>query len=95
MNKYVHELFNERKMLNARRDNLLRAVDLSINKKNYHKVKDRNIEEVIKLRERIKEIDKKIDFILNLDRMMKYEKINESDFNFERDKKESMGKRQP
>ena len=81
MNSYLYQLFNERKMLNARRDNLLRAVDLSVNTKNYFKVKNRNIDEVIKLREKIKEIDKKINFIININKAIDNEKINESDIN--------------
>lgn len=92
--KYIKELAERKKLLKIRMNNLLTAVDHSFGKSYYHKVKNKNFQEINKIRDEIAEIDKKINFALNLDKEFnKYEEIDESNSNIERNKKESMGTR--
>ena len=91
--KYIKELAERRKLLKIRMNNLLTAVDHAFGKPYYHKVKNKNFKEINKIRDEIAEIDKKINFALNLnEEFLKYEEIDESNSNIERNKKESMGK---
>ena len=92
--KYIKELAERKKLLKIRMNNLLTAVDHAFGKSYYHKVKNKNFKEINLIREEIAKIDKKINFAINLDKEFnKYEEINESNSNIERNKKESMGKR--
>lgn len=92
--KYIKELAERKKLLKIRMNNLLTAVDHAFGKPYYHKVKNKNFKEINKIRDEIAEIEKKINFALNLDKEFnKYEEIDESNINIERNKKESMGKR--
>lgn len=92
--KYIKELTERKKLLKIRMNNLLTAVDHAFGKSYYHKVKNKNFKEINKIREEIAEIEKKINFALNLDKEFnKYEEIDESNSNIERNKKESVGKR--
>ena len=92
--KYIKELAERKKLLKIRMNNLLTAVDHAFGKEYYHKVKNKNFQEINKIRDEIADIDKKINFALNLDKEFnKYEEIDESNSNIERNKKESMGKR--
>ena len=91
--KYIKELAERKKLLKIRMSNLLTAVDHSFGKPYYHKVKNKNFQEINKIRDEIAEIDKKINFALNLnEEFIRYEKIDESNSYFEGSKKESMGK---
>ena len=94
MNKYLFELYNEKKALNARRDNLLRAVIITGKKKGSSESRDRNFKKIVEIKEKIEKIDKKIKFVFNLDEEIdKIEKIDESDSNIQRNKKDSLGTR--
>ena len=85
MNKYLFELYNEKKALNARRDNLLRAVIITGRKKGASESRDRNFKKIVEIKDKIEKIDKKIKFVLNLDEEIdKIEKIDESNFNKKR-----------
>lgn len=85
MNKYLFELYNEKKALNARRDNLLRAVIITGKKKGASESRNRNFKKIVEIKEKIAKIDEKIKFVLNLDEEIdKIEKIDESDFNKKR-----------
>lgn len=85
MNKYLFELYNEKKALNARRDNLLRAVIITGRKKGSSESRNRNFKKIIEIKDKIAKIDEKIKFVLNLDEEIdKIEKIDESNFNKKR-----------
>lgn len=91
--KYIKELAERKKLLKIRMNNLLTAVDHAFGKPYYHKVKNKNFQEINKIRDEIAEIDKKINFALNLnEEFIRYEKIDESNSDSEESKKESMGK---
>lgn len=92
--KYIKELAERKKLLKIRMNNLLTAVDHAFGKEYYHKVKNKNFKEINKIREEIAEIDKKINFALNLnEEFIRYEKIDKSNSDYEGSKKESMGTR--
>ena len=92
--KYIKELAERKKLLKIRMSNLLTAVDHAFGKPYYHKVKNKNFQEINKIREEISEIDKKINFAINLnEEFIRYEKIDESNSDSEGSKKESMGTR--
>lgn len=92
--KYIKELAERKKLLKIRMNNLLTAVDHSFGKPYYHKVKNKNFKEINKIREEISDIDKKINFALNLnEEFVRYEKIDKSDSDSEESKKNSMGTR--
>lgn len=91
--KYIKELAERKKLLKIRMNNLLTAVDHSFGKPYYYKVKSKNFQEINKIREEISEIDKKINFALNLDKEFnKYEEIDKSNSDSEGSKKDSLGK---
>jgi hypothetical protein len=92
--KYIKELAERKKLLKIRMNNLLTAVDHSFGKEYYHKVKNKNFQEINKIRDEVAEIEKKINFALNLNEEFdKYEKIDESNSDFEGSKKDSLGTR--
>lgn len=92
--KYIKELAERKKLLKIRMNNLLTAVDHAFGKEYYHKVKNKNFQEINKIREEIAEIDKKINFALNLNKEFdKYEEIDKSNNNSEGSKKDSLGTR--
>lgn len=92
--KYIKELAERKKLLKIRMNNLLTAVDHAFGKSYYHKVKNKNFKEINKIRDEIADIEKKINFALNLnEEFIRYEKIDKSNSNIESNKKESMGKR--
>lgn len=90
--KYIKELAERKKLLKIRMNNLLTAVDHSFGKSYYHKVKNKNFKEINKIREEISEIEKKINFALNLNEEFdKYEKTDKSNSDSEGSKKDSLG----
>lgn len=92
--KYIKELAERRKLLKIRMNNLLTSVDHSFGKEYYHKVKNKNFKEINKIREEIAEIDKKINFALNLnEEFIRYEEIDKSNSHSKGSKKDSMGTR--
>lgn len=92
--KYIKELAERKKLLKIRTNNLLTAVDHAFGKPYYHKVKNKNFKEINKIREEIAEIEKKINFALNLnEEFIRYEKIDKSDSDPEGSKTDSLGKR--
>lgn len=91
--KYIKELAERKKLLKIRMNNLLTAVDHAFGKPYYHKVKNKNFKEINKIREEIAEIEKKINFALNLNKEFdKYEEIDKSNSDSEGSKKDSLGK---
>lgn len=92
--KYIKELAERKKLLKIRMNNLLTAVDHAFGKPYYHKVKNKNFQEINKIREEISEIEKKINFALNLnEEFIRYEEIDKSNSDSAGSKKESMGTR--
>ena len=96
MHEYLKRLIREKKDLQTKRDNINKIVDSSLGKRDYLIKKYKYFWKIRDINIGIKEINKKIEFVINLKSVMEaeYEKqIIEGNIYFKRNKEESLGKR--
>jgi hypothetical protein len=89
----MNELLERRRLLIIRKENLLKAVEQAYKKPTFKKNRDKYFSEIVLIKKEIEKINKKIDFAMNLDRMLKDEEINKSNSDNKKDQANSMGTR--